>query len=228
MNRTHTVAAFGIGLATLLTFASTAAAAPPDLSTAKARCIAEISERQVQLDTLAGKATASAELTDAHEGTIVSIVSAAKAGLAGLQTEIEGDTDGASLRADCEAIATEYRIYALRTPQVHIALAGDRTAVGVAKVTEIAGHLQEAIDAAAATGKDVTEATALMAELQGNLGAAGSSLSGVVDSELGYTPADWNANHSVLTPATEAVRAANASVKAALANARAIVAELKA
>ena len=228
MNRTRTFAAIGIGLATAFTFAGTASAAPPDLETARARCIAEIGERQVQLDILIEKASASAQLTDTHEGTIGSFVSAAKAGLADLQAEIEGDTDAASLRADCEAIATEYRVYALRTPQVHVAIAGDRTAAGVVMVSDIAIHLQDAIDAAAAAGTDVTEATALMAELQGNLSAANASLSGVVDSELGYAPSDWNANHSVLTPAMEAVRLANANVKSAIGNARAIVAELKA
>ncbi|MDO8390432.1 MAG: hypothetical protein Q7V57_08080 [Actinomycetota bacterium] len=228
MNRTRTIAALTIGLASALGFAGTASAAPPDLETARARCLTGISERQVQLDVLLEKSTASSTLTDGHEGTIGSFISAAKNGLSGLQAEVQADADLASLRADCEAVASEYRVYALRTPQVHLALAGDRTAAGIVKGNEIAATLQTAIDAAEANGKDVAEVTALLADLNAELASASTSLSGVVDSELGYTPADWNANHSVLSSATTAVRSAHTDLKAALVDAKAIVAALRA
>lgn len=227
MNRTHTIAALSIGLASALGFAATASAAPPDLETARASCLSAISERQVQLDVLLEKATASSTLTDAHEGTIGSIISAAKAGLNGLEAEVQADSDVATLKEDCKAVATDYRVFALRTPQVHLALAGDRTATGVVKGNEIAATLQTAIDAAEADGKDVSEVSALLAEMNAKLASAASSLSGVVDSELGYTPADWNANHSVLGSAGTAVRSAHADVKAALVDAKAIVAALR-
>jgi hypothetical protein len=50
-----------------------------------------------------------------------------------------------------------------------------------------------AIDAAAAAGEDVTEATGLLAEVRTSIGAADGLAAGVLDAVTPLAPADYNA-----------------------------------
>ncbi len=227
----HRFLAAGLALAGVLGIAGTVSAAGTeregDLSAAKARCVQAITVRHTEiakLDSLVGSAPT---LTDAHEGTIDAFLASSSSGLTALQATIEADTDPAALRAHCASIATDYRIFALRSPQVHLAIGGDREAAALARADELVPRLQAAIDAAAAAGVDVTEATATMAHLQSTIAHAESTLAGVVDTLLGYTPSDWNANHSLLDPITAAVRSVKTDITTAIADARAIIAGLK-
>ena len=232
MKRSHTFTALAaIPLAGALCIGNTASAAgrpAGDLGPAKARCTAAITERQNELNSLSGKAAGAAQLTDAHESTIASFLSSAKSGLSELQTKIDADTDPATLRADCDAVRTEFRVFALRAPQVHMAIAGDRQAAGLTKATTIAAKLQTAIQTAADNGKDVTSETAKLAEMNGLLADASSKLGGVVDAELSVTVTQWNSDHTVLSATNTALHAAQNDLRAALADAKAIIAELKA
>lgn len=228
----HRFLAAGLAVAGVLGAAGTASASssvdgPIDLEAARTRCIEAITVRHTEIAKLGSQAGSAANLTDAHEATIDSFLGAADSGLTALQATIEADTDAASLRAHCESIATDYRIYALRSPQVHLAIGGDRAAAAIAKSDGIVTKLEAAIDKAAAAGEDVTAATAALDDLKAKLADASSVLSGVVDAELALTPADWNANHSVLAPTTSALRTVKADLQAAMADARAIIADLK-
>ncbi len=223
------IVAIGIALTGVLGVAGTASAAEReiDLEAVKARCIEAISVRHTEIAKLGNLAGASATLTDAHEGTIDAFLAAADSGLTALQATIEADTDPAALRADCEKIASDYRIFALRSPQVHLAIGGDRAAAAITKSADIVARLETAIAEAAAAGEDVTAATAALDDMKAKLADAATQLSGVVDTELTYTPADWNANHSVLSPTTTAIRTVRTDLQAAIADARAIIADLK-
>ena len=227
----HRFIAAGLALAGVLGVAGTVSAAGTereiDLDAAKARCVEAITVRHAEIAKLTGQAGSAANLTDAPEATIDSFLGAADSGLTALQATIEADTDPAALRAHCESIATDYRIFALRSPQVHLAIGGDRAAAAIAKSADIVTRLEAAIDKAAAAGEDVTAATAALADMKAKLADASSVLSGVVDAELTLTPADWNANHSVLAPTTSALRTVKTDLQAAMADARAIIADLK-
>lgn len=225
------VLATGMACTAVVALASTAWAGDPDpnskLEDARARCIEAIEVRQTEIGELSALAASAPQLTDSHEGTIKSFLSAASIGLAALQVEIEGDQDLAELREDCTAIFDDYRIFALRAPQVHLAVAGDREAAALAKAATLVPRLQEAIDAAAAAGEDVTVAVELMAHLQEALAHAEATLTGVVDTELGFSPEQWNANHSLLSATTSAIRAVHTDLQTAVSDGRAIIAELK-
>ncbi len=95
------------------------------------------------------------------------------------------------------------------------------------KLDDAATELDAAIQTAAGNGIDVTDATAKLADMKAKLEDVGSLLDGVVDNELALTPAQWNADHSVLSAATTALHSAQTDLTAALADAKAIVADLK-
>ncbi|HNJ98532.1 MAG TPA: hypothetical protein PLV13_10420, partial [Ilumatobacteraceae bacterium] len=98
----------------------------------------------------------------------------------------------------------------------------------VAKANSAITKLTDAIAAAEAAGKDVGNANELLADMQARVADADSKLAGLGDSILGYTPADWNANHDVLSPAKASLQAVRTDLKTAIDDAKAIIALLKA
>jgi hypothetical protein len=228
MNTKHTLMTIGVGIIGVVTFAGTASAAPVDLTAAKAKCDAAITERVAELDKLSARVSSAKALTADHKTTVGGILGTSKSGLTTLQAKIDADTDAATLKADCGQITAGFRIYALRAPQVHLALSGDRQATVLAKGSTIVPKLEAAIQKAATNGKDVTDANAKLADLKAKLADATTLLNGLVDTELTVTPDQWNANHGVLSSAMQSLKTSQADLKTALADAKAIVADLKA
>jgi hypothetical protein len=232
MNTKHTIAMISVGFVGLLTFAGVASATPPsptvDLSAAKAKCDATVTQRTAEIDKLTAKASAAKNLSASHHSTIDAFLSTSRSGLVDLQAKIDADTDAATLKADCQNVFAGFRVFALRAPQVHLAIVGDRQIAVIARGNNVATKLDAAIQKAAANGKDVTDATAKLADMNAKLADAASLVNGVVDNELTFTPDQWNANHSLLSPTTTALRSAQQDVVTALADGRAIVADLKA
>jgi hypothetical protein len=227
-----------------MTFAGTASATDPstdttvapvttkaprtvDLVKVKARCDAAIDERQVKLDEMTKRVEGAKELTSAHRDALNSTNSTSKSGLADLKTKIDGDTDGATLKTDCESIYSGFRIFALRAPQMHLAITGDREGALITKGNTVETKLSAAIATAASKGKDVSDAQAKLTDLQAKLADATSQLNGVVDNLLTFTPAQWNANHDVLKASVASEKTVRDDVKAAFADAKAIVADLR-
>src|SRR5438132_252490 len=81
-------------------------------------------------------------------------------------------------------------------------------APAAARLDQVAAKLEQAIAKAEAAGKDVTQAKADLESMRGKVDAARRSASGIPESILGLTPADWNAYHEVLTPARDSLRSA--------------------
>ena len=192
---------------------------------AKVRCLAAIDARQVQIGVLKTEARAP-KLTDSHRTTIVSFLDAAASGLATVKTDVQAATTIEQLRAACSTVVPDYRIYVLRTPQVHLAIGFDLNDVAVTDLTKAADALQKAIDAEKAAGKDVTDAQAKLDQMRSELSAATAATAGQADAELVLTPADYNANHSVLAPYRASLTTARGHVKTAAQLARQIVNEL--
>ncbi len=231
MKRNHLLVAAGLGLTSIIGLGGIAVAAgngTRDFPTAQAKCLDGIDKRLSELSSLSGKVAAATYLTDSHESTLNSIISSATSGITALRAEVAADTDVASLKEDCTAVAEQYRVFALRAPQVHYTLGADRGAAGVAKANSAITKLTDAIAAAEAAGKDVGNANELLADMQARVADADSKLAGLGDSILGYTPADWNANHDVLSPAKASLQAVRTDLKTAIDDAKAIIALLKA
>jgi hypothetical protein len=192
---------------------------------AKVRCLAAIDARQVQIGVLKTEAKAP-KLTDSHRATIVSFLDAAASGLATVKTDVQAATTIAQLRAACSTVVPDYRIYVLRTPQVHLAIGFDLDGAAVTNLTKAADALQKAIDAEKAAGKDVTDAQAKLDEMRAELSAATAATTGQADAELALTPADYNANHGVLASYRASLTTARGHVRTAAQLARQIVKEL--
>jgi hypothetical protein len=221
------------GVAVPLTAASAGAATTSttvksrDLTTERQRCESMIDARLTELTKLDGRVADAKNLTDAHRQTITDINSHARAALTDLKAKIDQDDDPAVLKQDCQSIVIDYRVFALRAPQEHLTIASDAETSAVLKMQDLEPKIQAAIDQAKAQGKDVTGAQQAFDDLKAKMSDAAAKDDKVADTVLGYTPADYDANHDVLTPARNAVKTAAADLHAARSDAKTIADDLR-
>jgi hypothetical protein len=103
----------------------------------------------------------------------------------------------------------------LVAPQVRLTAAADATKQAVSTVDQVIPKLETAIQTAANAGKDVTEPTKLLADLETRSASASSLADGVLTAVTPLTPADYNAG-----TARPVLDKARADVKTALEDLR--------
>ena len=193
----------------------------------RARCLAAI---DVRLPALAAAKTALSgheHVTDDHEAALTADLDETAARLRVLAEEIKADTDVAALREHCRSIFEDNRVFALVLPRVRLVAGADTASDAGAKLRDVAGKLADAIAQAEAAGRDVTQAKLDLNLMKAHIASGVASAGSVAGSVLGLTPADWNANHEVLTPARQSLRSARADLKVARDFARKIRNELR-
>ena len=193
----------------------------------RARCLAAI---DVRLPALAGAKTATSgneHVTDDHAGALVADLDETAARLRVLAEQIKADTDLAALRDHCHSIFEDNRVFALVLPRVRLVVGADTANDAGAKLRDVAGKLADAIARAEATGQDVAQAKADLNQMKAYIASGVASAGSVFGAVMGLTPADWNADHDVLTPAHQSLRSARADLRVARDLAQKIRTELK-
>jgi hypothetical protein len=181
----------------------------------RARCLAAI---DVRLPALAAAKTALAgneHVTDDHDAALTADIDQTAARLRVLADEISADTDLATLRDHCRSIFEDNRVFALVLPRVRLVAGSDVAIDAGAKLREVAAKLADAIDRAEAAGQDVSQAKLDLDMMRAHIASGVAAAGTVPGAVLGLTPADWNADHEVLTPARQSLRAARANLKVA-------------
>jgi len=189
MIRTTAVAALTAGLS-LAAFAGMAQAAPgsgADATTpeatgnTKARCDAAIDKRVNDLATWTSKINAAAHLTDAQKSALTGELATTSTGLTTVaKPAVDSAADKTALKAACQAIAQNYRVYLVVAPQVRLTVAADAEEAGIAE-------LQGKVNDAKAKGLDTAAIETLLSTAQ-------SLESGAVSKISPITPASYNAD----------------------------------
>ncbi len=204
------------------TLATSSAAAPSGtgnaagrtLAAVKARGATAISRRETTLTTALTAVADRPQLTSADRAALASILDNDRTALTALGRTLAADTDPKAARADYRTIFTGYRVYALAVPQAHFVAAADTlTGTALPALTGARSTLQKAL--AADPGKETAAVRAAMADLSRRIADIGTQTGGVADTVLGYTPAQYNADHALLSGARAKLRTARADVKAA-------------
>lgn len=183
-------------------------------------------KRITSLNTGIAKVTSTKSLNAADKSTVLGTLNADLRGMQTLQGKIAADTDAATAWADYRSIFTEYRVYAVALPQGFIAAAADGiTDTAIPKLQSAASKISAYL--AAHPDKSTPDIQAKLVDMQGKTADAASKTAGLAAAALAVSPADYNANHSVLTDDRAAARAALADSKAAAQDGRAILAALK-
>jgi hypothetical protein len=235
--RNHTRAAIGVVIvgailgvgiaapasAAPATSAVDAATTPRTLDGIKSAANLAVTKRIAALDVASARVAARPNTSDAHKETILATFDADSTGLEKLNATIQADTDRATAAQHYGQIFTDYRVYAVVIPQAYIAGAAD----GISDRAVPA--LQAAHDklATALEQKPNGETQALLDEMQKQIDEASSGVAGIADSALAVTPADFNANHTVLSEKRASIVAAVAAAKQARILGHQVLAALK-
>ena len=237
MNRILTTSLIGTAAAAALivgtcapAFASGTAAtttAPKTLAAIQALALVKTTERTGSLNTAIAKVNAATDITPGDRATILGTLNNDVAGMTTVEAKIAADTTVATAAADFQTIFTTYRVYAVAIPQARLAAGADRmTGTTIPRLTDAQSKL-----AAALAGPDASKSTpqllADLADMHSQITAASSALNGVSAEALAVTPADFNANNSVLAPIRASVATAIVDLKTAAADGKTVLAAIQ-
>lgn len=184
-------------------FASPVSAAPATggaaLAAVQALAAAAIAGRQSALNAAIAAVNSNTFLTSTDKSTALATLTKDLSGLTALAPTIAADTTFEAAESSYLSIFTTYRVYALALPQTFYAAAADDVTTDVLPALT-AGQtgltvLLHTVDAS----KDTTTVQGLMSNLATELSDINSSSSGLSGSLLALTPAQWNANHALLS-----------------------------
>ena len=197
------------------------------LAEIKAKSASAISIRQSALQSAITDVTANRYLTTGDRSAVLAILNSDVTGLTALAPVIQADTTVAKAAADYKSIFTQYRVFALALPQARLAAsADDLTGTVLPRLTDAQSKLQ-ALLAGPDSGKNTPQVRAAMADLGEQITAITSETSGVAATVLGYTPAQWNANPSILDPSRSSLVTARGDSRVAHDDIATVVAALK-
>ncbi len=214
--------AISMAAAALLGAASAAGAAPPSSSSAgnsdsdavpaslagiKAKATTDITDRVNDLNAAIARVNA-ANALGSGQAALVAYLGTDVTPLQQLDQKIGGDATVQQAARDFSTIFSDYRVYVLVLPASRIAADADRvTSTAIPTLTA---------DASKARGQENPQNQAqlqpLIEDLNAQIGAASNATNGLAATVLAFTPAQWNANHDVLSAAKSSARVADAAV----------------
>ena len=181
----------------------------------RTRCLAAIDVRLPALATARTAVSGNEHVTDDHQAALLADIDETAARLRELAELIKADTDLATMKEHCRSIFDDNRVFALVLPRVRLVVGADTATDAGAKLTDVAARLADAIAKAEAAGQDVAQAKLDLDTMKAAIASGVASAESVAPGVLGLTPADWNADHEVLTPARQSLRSARTDLKAA-------------
>jgi len=203
------------------------AAATKGLAAIQAAGAAATANRTRALDAAIPRVTANTALSASDRTTVLATLTNDLAAMNTLAAKIAADTTVEAAEADYKSIFSTYRVFAVALPQsAYAAAADDLTDTTLPKLV----NAQKALAALLAgpdSGKDAPPVQADLADMSAKITSAQTLIAPVAAAALAVTPADYDANHAVLTPLRQSVANALAAAKAASADAAAIVAALQ-
>jgi hypothetical protein len=186
-----------------------------NLAAIKAKAAEAITHRLSAISVAINDINNNTVISAGDKTTLLATLNGDTSGLTALGTTIAADTTVKQAATDARTIFTGYRVFALALPQVHFAAATDSiTGVVLPKLSDAQTKLA-ALLAGVDSGKNTPEVQAAMADLATQITAIGAATSGLSATVLAFTPAQYNANHALLSPARAALATSRNDVKAA-------------
>jgi hypothetical protein len=192
-----------------------------DLARAKAAITHRIDLRLAALHQFDFTLNHAAHLTDAHRGTLHTLISRDLSGLTALKTKVAGETTADALRADAASMINDYRVFILVGPKVRLTIVGDDETAAIARLTTAHDKLAALVAKAKAGGVDTSAAEQNLADMQAAITKAQGDLAGQIDKLLAIQPGpDAQAINDQVSAVRTALRATRADLRTALAEAR--------
>jgi hypothetical protein len=184
----------------------------------KARGDFEVDRRLRTLSDLTRRVQNATHLTAANRDALTAQLAAETSGLTALKAKIDADTDLATLRADLRSIVSQYRVYLLMDPKVHLVIAADRALAAADAFDKVFARLD---------GKPGVD-QAKLADAKAKVAEARSLAGAVPGSVIPLQPPDYPGNRPTLESARDHLRTARQDLRAARAEVGQLVAAAKA
>jgi hypothetical protein len=187
---------------------TTSTTLPATLTGLKNLAHTEITHRVASLTTAVNRAKTAKGL-GAGRGPLESYLGQDIGPLQQLDTKIQNDGTLEQATADDGTIFTDFRVYRLVLPAAHVAATASRVAD-----TAVPGF--QAVVARAerhSTSTNRSTLSPLVDNLKSQIATASNATNGLAGTVLGDTPAQWNANNSLLAPAQASIAQAVGATK---------------
>ena len=182
------------------------------ITTIKTRSDTEIDKRLTSLNNALSKISGAKKLSTGDKTKFSAEIQTDIANLTALKTKIDADTDLTTLRADAKTIFTDFRVYAIFLPQIHLLAAADTMGVTADNLTAISTKLASRIQ---------TNQQSTLDDMNAKITDAKTQYAAVEAEIVGLTPANFPAT-SALTDARNKIKAGAADLKTAVADAKQI------
>lgn len=126
----------------------------------------EVERRIESLSKLTARIQEMKKLSDADKALLINQVREQVIALETLQVKIDSDTDPATLKADRQLMAKQYRIYMLFIPRLQILASADRIIEITDDISVLVIKIQDRLTQAAINGKDVTSLQTTLKNIQ--------------------------------------------------------------
>jgi hypothetical protein len=152
-------------------------------------------------------------LNSGDKSALLATESSDASGLTALDATIQADTTFAQAKTDCEKIVNEYRVFVVFEPQVHLVIAADQIGAASTKIASLASQLQQKLGS---NTNPVVQAA--LADLQKQVGAAQTSVTGLSATVLAQTPSGYPGNKSTFSSALASIKSAKSDLEQARAD----------
>lgn len=188
----------------------------------------EIERRLAALSKISAFIDKAVKLSESDKKVLSNEVSAVIDGLTALKTKLDAETTLAAAREDAKTILTQYRVYALIMPKIHLVKVADGQIVIETKLSEIASKLAERLSDLSAAGKDVASLEATLEAMLAKVATAQAISTSVQSKVITLQPSDYNNDRTILAGHNTQLKTARQSLIDARADAKSIVAGIKA
>jgi hypothetical protein len=191
------------------------------------RGASEIDRRLTSLDQMSARIDDAAVMTPAHRDALKSTLDADRTALNSLKTKLSAETDESAARTEVQSIFSQFRVYAVLVPKVHLVRSADAVSAAATQLQDAAAGLDTVTARLKAAGKDTTAAEASIAEVRRRSQTALDEVKGAADTALSLQAQGYPANTSQRDAAQQSIEKASADARAGLEALRTAVAQLR-
>jgi signal transduction histidine kinase len=193
------------------------------LATIKSKGDEEIARRMTALTKLTSVLQSAQKLTSSDKAALTAEITSTTSGLTTLKTKLDGETTLDAVKVDVQSMVTEYRVFALVMPKVHLIKITDDQIATETALTNAATKLQARLSSLKNDGKDVNSLFTTLSDMTTNIANAQKISTTIQSSVISLQPTDYDSNHKVLEGDNAQLKTAHADLVTARKDADVIV-----
>lgn len=191
------------------------------------RADTEINRRLISLNSIILKINALKKLTSDQKTSFLADIQNNITELTALKTKIDADTDVTTLQADVKSIISDYRIFALYVPKIHILAATEISIQTATNLNALITKLQSKIDTYEKAGKDTTTLQTEITDMRTKINIATAQAQSTANAVIQLNPAGYPENNSELQTAQQTLKTIKTDLQTARTDAQNIINDLK-